>query len=155
MIKLPFQNRLGKSLSEHRKSQGLTLALLATETNLSAPTIRQLERGRGNLSSWNRVLDTFALEVGGRNLPPGTHLGNQIATLRIRKQLSQRELAAIVHTSQPTLVALERHNRGRLDVLQRILSALGTAAYLTRQGTAKPFYTHAGNTSSHHAWQTP
>ena len=155
MIKLPFQNSLGKSLSEHRKSQGLTLAVLAAEANLSAPTIRQLERGHGNLSSWNRVLDTFALEVGGRNLPPGEHSGVQVTKLRLRKQLSQRELAAIIHTSQPTLVAMERHNRGRLDVLQRILSALGTAAYLTRQGSAKPFYTHAGNTSSHHAWQTP
>ena len=155
MLKLPLQNRLGESLAEHRKSQGLTQAILAEKGGVSVPTVRQLERGRGNLSSWNRVLDTMELEVVGRNLPPGEHLGIQIATLRNRKQLSQRELAAIVHTTQPTLIALERHNRGRLDILQRVLAALGTAGYLSTQGTAKSFYTHAGNTSSHHAWQTP
>ena len=129
--------------------------MVAEKADLSVPTVRQLERGRGNLSSWNRVLDTLELEVVGRNLPPGEHLGIQIATLRNRKQFSQRELAAIVHTTQPTLVALERHNRGRLDILQRVLAAVGIAAYLSTRGTTKPFYTHAGNTSGHHAWQTP
>jgi len=90
MIKLPLQNRLGKSLAENRKSQGLTQAMLAEKASVSVPTVRQLEHGRGNLSSWNRVLDPMELEVVGRNLPPGEHLGIQIATLRNRKQLSCR-----------------------------------------------------------------
>jgi len=40
-------------------------------------------------------------------------------------------------------------------VLDSVLSALGAGAYLTPPDTPRPFYTHAGISSTHHGWSTP
>jgi hypothetical protein len=44
---------------------------------------------------------------------------------------------------------------GRLSTLDRVLSTLGAGAYLATRGQAKPFFTHAGNASMNHSWETP
>jgi phage N-6-adenine-methyltransferase len=133
----------------------LTQAAVARKAGLSVPTVRQLERGRGNLQSWQKALDAIGLELAGRNLPPGPTLGKQIAALRKRKRLSQRKLASIVQITHATVVSLELHGKGRVDVLDRVLTVLGAGAYLAEYGTAKPFFTHAGNSSTDDRWETP
>jgi transcriptional regulator with XRE-family HTH domain len=91
----------------------------------------------------------------GRNLPPGASIGERIVTLRKRKGMSQRALASIIETTQPTLITLEKHNRGRLQTLDRVLLALGAGVYLAPIGSTQAFYVHAGNSSTSETWTTP
>jgi transcriptional regulator with XRE-family HTH domain len=128
---------------------------LARQTMLSIPTIRLLESGQGNLSTFWTLLHTFNLDLVGRNLPPGKTIGERITTLRKRKGVSQRELIKLVGVSQPTLIELERHATGRLQTLDRVLTILGAGAYLAPIGSTKAFYVHAGNSSTAEHWETP
>ena len=155
MRKLSTGFGLGPSLRWARKATGKTQAELAIEVGLTEKSVRLLEQGRGNLVTWNRVLDHLELEVVGRNLPGGSSLGSKLATLRKSRDLSQRELATMVDVTQPTIIALETRGRGRLATLERILAALGAGAYLAPRGEAKAFYTHAGNSSTNQSWETP
>src|SRR5262245_34555939 len=69
--------------------------------------------------------------------------------------MSQRALASIIETTQPTLIALEHHCTGRLQTLDRVLVALGAGAYLAPVGSTLAFYVHAGNSSTSENWETP
>jgi phage N-6-adenine-methyltransferase len=133
----------------------MTQAELAAKAGLSVPTVRNIERTQGHLESWNAALAALGLEIAGRNLPAAHTLGQSIAILRRRRGLNQRSLAGLAEVTPPTLWALERHGRGRLGTLNRVLARLGAGAYLAPKGQGKPFYTHAGNASTHHAWETP
>ena len=133
----------------------MTQEELAEIAGLSRPTVRLLERTHGNLTSWNVVLRALALEVAGRNLPAGETLGRSIAALRRARGLTQRGLAELVGVTQPTILALERYGRGRLEILDRVLGRLGAGAYLIARGEKKSFFTHAGNASTHQGWETP
>jgi len=133
----------------------LTQGELARAVGLAEKTIRLLERGRGNLASWRAVLAHLGLELVGRNIPAGHSLGKRLAALRRGRNLSQRELAASIGVTQPTIVALERREQGRLDTFEPVLVTLGAGHYLARPGEAKAFYTHAGNSSTNQAWETP
>ncbi|MFO0888241.1 MAG: DNA N-6-adenine-methyltransferase [Isosphaeraceae bacterium] len=155
MSKLPTVFGLGSSLRAARIAVGKTQGALALEVGLTAKTIRLLEQGSGNLTTWNAVLKHLKLEVAGRNLPAGRTLGTKIASLRKGRGLSQRDLATMVGVTQPTIVALERRGRGRLATMDRTLTVLGAGAYLASRGRAKPFYTHAGNSSTNQMWETP
>jgi transcriptional regulator with XRE-family HTH domain len=59
MLKLSLQNRLGNHLKRERKARQLTQNELAARVNVSIPTIRLLERGQGNLSSFWSVLEAW------------------------------------------------------------------------------------------------
>ncbi len=157
MYQLPTDLRLGASLREERKRARWTQAELARRACLSAKTVGLLERGSGNLGSWYAVLRVLGLEVAGRHLPcgDGKSFGQQLATLRRRRGLGLRDLAQSVGVSPSTLVALERDGTGRLATLEHVLVVLGAGAYLAPCGRPKAFYTHAGNSSTHQAWETP
>lgn len=130
LSKLSTGSGLGPSLRTARKSSGRTQGELAVAVGLSEKTIRMLEQGTGNLVSWDAVLEHLELEVVGRNLPSGSTLGEKLASLRKSRGLNQRELAAMVEVTQPTVVALELRGQGRVATLERILAALGAGAYL-------------------------
>jgi phage N-6-adenine-methyltransferase len=153
--KLPADSTLGSDLRKHRKGRGLTQGQLAAEAGVAERTVRLLEQGQGNLESWRFALVPLGVELVGRNLPSGPSLGLRLAKLRSHRGLGQRELAAMVGVTQPTIVALERQDKGRLSTLEQVLSSLGAGAYLAAIGQAKPFYTHAGNSSTNQAWETP
>jgi phage N-6-adenine-methyltransferase len=155
MHKVSFQNTLGDMLREVRKSRRLAQHDVAKIAGVSVPTIRLLERGRGALRTWAAVLEGLGLELVGRQLPAGAHIGRQLAALRKRRGLGQRGAAALVGVSQPTLVTVEREGRGRVQTLDRLLTALGAGAYLAPRGSVRPFYTHAGNSSGQQSWRTP
>jgi phage N-6-adenine-methyltransferase len=91
----------------------------------------------------------------GRNIAASGPLGSRLAELRRRRGLSQRELARLASTSQPTIIALERSGPGRLAVLERVADILGAGLYLAAKDTVRPFFTHAGNASTGQSWETP
>lgn len=155
MNKLPLHFGLGSDLRKQRRARRMTQEELAENAGLSTPTVRLLERTHGTLASWNIVLRALGLEVAGRNLPAGETLGRSIAALRQSRNFTQRGLAELVGVTQPTILALERYGRGRLEILDRVLGRLGAGAYLAPRGRPKAFYTHAGNSSTHQAWETP
>ncbi len=155
MIKLSYQNNLGEQLKKARKESGLNQCQVAGRANISVPTVRMLERGRGNIDSWNKVLSVLDISLAGRNLPKGDAIGKQIALLRRRRGLSQRALANMIQTTQPTMVALERRNEGRLHILDSALTVLGAGAYLKAIHDDTSFYSHAGNSSTSMTWRTP
>ncbi|WP_422932179.1 DNA N-6-adenine-methyltransferase [Singulisphaera sp. PoT] len=146
---------LGSDLRRHRKARRLTQAALALEAGLTIPTVRLLERTRGTLASFDAVLAALSLEVAGRNLPAAPTLGARIAALRRSRGLNQRQLAEQAEVTQPTITALERHGRGRLEILNRVLERIGAGAYLAAASDRKAFYTHAGNASIAQDWETP
>ena len=134
MLKLPFHHAsLGGHLKRERKDRQLTQSDLAQQAQVAIPTLRLLESGQGNLTTFWAVLATLSLDVAGRNLPPGESIGERIVTLRKRKGMSQRALASITETTQPTLITLEKHSRGRLQTLDRVLVALEAGAYLLHE----------------------
>jgi transcriptional regulator with XRE-family HTH domain len=156
MLKLlPNFTSLGVHLKRERKARKLSQSVLAQQAQLSIDTLGLLEHGKGNLSSFWAALNILNLEIVGRNLPPGQHIGQRIITLRRRKEVSQRDLVKLVGVSQPTLIELEHHCTGRLHTLDRVLVALGAGAYLAPQGSTKAFYVHAGNSSTSENWETP
>jgi phage N-6-adenine-methyltransferase len=156
MFKLPFHpTSLGVHLQRERKDRKFTQSDLAQQAQVSVPTLRLLERGQGNLTSFWAVLSTLNLDVVGRNLPPGQHIGERIITLRKRKGMRQRELTKLVGVSLPTLIELEHHATGRLPTLDRVLTVLGAGAYLAPMGSTQAFYVHAGNSSASETWTTP
>jgi hypothetical protein len=61
----------------------------------------------------------------------------------------------LIGVSQPTLIELERHATGRLQMLDKVLTILGAGAYLAPLGSTKAFYAHAGNSSTSENWETP
>ena len=154
MGKLSAGFNLAAELRALRKASCLTQAALAAKANLAERTVRALEQGSGTLDSWHAALSALGLHLSGRNLPPGATLGERLTTLR-RRGLSQEALAQDIGVSRPTLGALEREGKGRLSNLQRVLTVLGAGAYLAHREDSPSFYTHAGNTSTHQAWETP
>ena len=154
-IKECSQNLLGNEFRRIRRSKGLTQAQVAALAELCIPAVRHLEHGRGNLNTLACVLKALDCELKGRNLPAGDSLGNQVARLRKRRRVSQRTLARQVGVTQPTIIAIEKRNRGRLATLERVLSVLGAGPALFPAGESPAFYTHAGNSSVHEAWETP
>lgn len=155
MRELPADSTLVSDLRKHRKGRGLTQGQLAAAADVAERTVRPLEQGQGNLDSWRGVLEPLGVELVGRNLPAGPSLRQRLAKLRSHRGLGQRELAAMVGVTQPTIVALERRDKGRLSTLERVHAALGAGAYLAAIGQAKAFYSHAGNSSNNQAWETP
>ena len=156
MGKLSAGFDLATELRAQRRASRLTQAALAAKADLAERTVRALEHGSGTLDSWHAALRALGLRLSGRNLPGGATLGLRLTTLRRRRGLSQEALARSVGVSKPTLGALERDSKGRLSTLQRVLVVLGAGPYLApREGSAAAFYTHAGNTSTHQAWETP
>ncbi|MFQ5464211.1 MAG: DNA N-6-adenine-methyltransferase [Phycisphaerae bacterium] len=61
----------------------------------------------------------------------------------------------MAHSTQPTIIAVEKRNQGRLATLDSILTVLGSGHYLAESGDPKPFFAHAGNSSTGMTWQTP
>ena len=128
---------------------------LSAKTGLSIPALRLLERGRGNLTSLIKAVETLGLVLEGGSLPAGDSIGKRVAALRKRQGFGQREFAEMVSITQPTLVSLERHNRGRVDTLERILVTLEAGARLVSENSQTSFFAKAGNSSAHHGWETP
>ena len=130
---------LGKRLRQARNKRGLTQIRLAEQAGFSVPTLRLLESGKGNLSSWQKALSALSLVVEGKSLPSGVTIGQRVAALRKRHCLSQRKLASLARTTPPTIVAMEKRSQGRLALLDSVLTVLGAGHYLAEKRWANVF----------------
>ena len=108
---------LGEALKQARKEVPFTQARVAKRAKISLPTVRLLESGRGNLTSFAKVVKALGLSICGKNPPAGDSIGERVAMLRKRRSMSHRTLALQGKVSHPVIVRLERHGRGRLSVL--------------------------------------
>jgi DNA-binding XRE family transcriptional regulator len=150
-IKLPADSILGSDFRKHRNGRGLTQGQLAAEAGVAERTVRLLEQGQGKPRLM--AIRPQAAPGGDRRPQPAVrHLAGAEARQAAKWQ---RELAAMVGVTQPTIVALERRDKGRLSTLERVLSSLGAGSYLAAIGQAKAFYTHAENSSTNQARETP
>jgi len=131
-----------------------TQAILAATAGIGVAAVRNLEHGRGTLASWAAALDALGWELRGRHLAAGS-VGAALAALRTRRGVSRRELARILGVSRETLAVLESGGPGRLETLEAYGAAVGAGLYLAPLGSAAGFYASAGNSSTHHGWETP
>jgi phage N-6-adenine-methyltransferase len=152
---LSGRNTLGVALRAARKERGYSRASFAVSCRLACSTVQLLENGKGRITSFARAVAALELEIAGRNLPAGETLGAQLAALRKRRGLTQRELAQHVGATANTVRAVETSDRGRVETLDRMLAVLGAGTYLAPVGSRRAFYSHAGNSSVHHGWATP
>ena len=125
MAKQPLYFGLGDMVRRERKQRRQTQGTLAEDAGLSVPSVRQVERTRGHLSSFWKVLTALSVELEGQNLPVGGGLEKRLAMLRRRRGVSQRELSVLVGVSRPTIATLESSGRGRLETLDKVLGTLG------------------------------
>jgi transcriptional regulator with XRE-family HTH domain len=115
----------------------ITQKVLAERAGPSIPTIRNLENGKGTIDSLKRVMDELELvleiyipknkeeeesiftknEIGR----PYLRIGTQIKLIRRQKGYSQRKFAELTEVSHPTIVAIERHEKGKLSNLESII----------------------------------
>jgi phage N-6-adenine-methyltransferase len=146
---------LGTSLRDHRRKQKLTLEKVANACALSYRVVWKLEHGTGTYKSLSPILHLLDLELAGRKLPPGQHLGEQLKMLRLRQELSLETLSQMATVSKSGLMSLEQHGAKHIAVLEKVASVLGAGLYLKPIREEKSFYTHAGNSSGQNLWQTP
>lgn len=144
---------LGEAIKLARKEAGFTQAAIAKRAGIAIPTVRLVETGAGNLDSFLKVLRALDLKLWGKNLPAGDSIGERIVALRKRRSMSQRGLASQAAVSHPVVVRLERQSRGRLKLVDQVLSILGAGPVVS--GSAPAFFTHAGNSSGEQHWNTP
>lgn len=110
-------------LSSLRVSLGLRLADSARIAQLSIPTIRQLETGKGNIGSLQAYLSALRLRLHWIGVD-GVNNGATLSERRKKQGLSQRALAAKIEVNHRTIIALENEFRGRVDTLMQVLAAL-------------------------------
>ena len=132
----------------------MTQVQLAEASGISVATVRNLERGRGTLSSWSAALAALGHELRGRSLVAGP-TGSALATLRRRRGLSRRALARMLEVSRTTLATLEVGGPGRLETLEAYGATVGASFYLAPIGATAGFFTTTGNSSAYHGWETP
>jgi transcriptional regulator with XRE-family HTH domain len=136
-----------------RKAQGLTQAALGARAGVGISAVRAVERGQGRLSTLAELLTALGLELRGRFFASGP-LGPAMVAARQRRKQSRREVARALGVSRNTLAALEG-GVGLVATLEAYGGAIGAGLYLATAGDARTFFTHAGNSSAHHGWQTP
>ncbi len=156
----PHQNHLhssalGTALRAARRGARLTQAELAHRAGCSVPAILQAERGLGGASLFMKLAACLGREVAGRPLPPGSHLGARLATLRGRRRLGRRAVALAAGISPTTVEAIERGGLGHLWPLERLAGAVGVTLILVPIGTAADFWSGAATSSHYHGWTTP
>lgn len=115
-------------IERDRRSRGMTQAELAAAANLSVPTVRNLENGRGTLGSLAAVMAVLSLAWGW--VKSDDLAAGRLVELRRAKGLSQAALADQVGCSRPCIIALEKDMSGSVSILLRVLRALGVKRVL-------------------------
>jgi transcriptional regulator with XRE-family HTH domain len=150
---MAYQGQLGRVFRDSRKSTGLTQAKLAEQAGIGLSAVQAVERGRGRISSLNAILKRLGVELRGRQLAAGP-VGPALVLARKRRKVSRRKLAKALGVSRNTLVAVEIGG-GLVGTLEAYASAIGAGLYLARPEEARPFLTHAGNSTGNNGWTSP
>lgn len=150
-----LQSGLGPDLRSARRAARLTQVDVAATVGLSLPSIRQAERGLGEMAGYMALAAAVSHRIGGQSLPPGECLGEQLSSMRKRRRWGRRILADVAGVSPTTIAALERGASVRVGTAVRVAEALGVRLRLVPVGTPMSFWSAAGNSSAHHGWETP
>ena len=144
--------RLGPALRTARVASGQTQAELAAKAGLTRDAIARLEAGGGRMASLDAAMEAMGnLGIGGRNMPPGDHLGTRLAALRKTRGLSRREAAARAGISLPTATMIEIGAPTHVDPVERLAAVLGAALDIVPTGITPPWWKSAQSDS----WTTP
>ena len=101
--------------------------------------LRSAEKGRGRLSTFDRLLTALRQELRGRSLTAGP-VGPALAAAREKRGQSRRMIARALAVSRNTLAAFEA-GVGLLSVLERYAAAIGAGLYLAAAGEERAFFT--------------
>jgi transcriptional regulator with XRE-family HTH domain len=148
-------SRLGRRLSAARKCAGYTQAELAAEAHCSVRTVFQAERGSGRADSFLELARATGMEIAGRSLPPGGHLGGRLLALRQRTGFSRGCVSQGTGISRTTLAALEAGRAGHLSVVESVAEFLGAGLTLVPRGHGSAFYGSVALSSAWDAWASP
>ena len=148
-------SRLGRKLSAARNSAGMTQAQLAALAGGSVRGLWQAERGQGAAERFLSFAGILGMEVAGRSLPPGEHLGARILALRTRTGMSRSSLCDASGISRTTIAAIEAGRLGHLVAVERVGESLGAGLTLAAIGEAAAFFSSAALSSAWDAWATP
>ena len=124
-------------------------------TGCSTRTVWAAELGQGNLELFLRLAASLGMEVAGRALPSGEHLGERLLALRTRSGLSRLKVSVLSGASQTTVAQVEAGRAGHLAAFERIAGALGAGLMLVSVGQAASFFKTAAVSSACEAWSTP
>ena len=155
LVQKRSDSRLGRKLFAARLSAHLTQAQLGDLASCSVRGVWMAEAGLGHPDHYLRMVDALGMEVVGRSLPPGEHLGARLLALRARMGMSLRELAAASDISRTTLAAVEAGRLGHLASVERVADALGARLTLAARGGSPGFFTQSALSSAWDAWATP
>jgi transcriptional regulator with XRE-family HTH domain len=144
---------LGNAVRAARRNAGLTQAKAAQLAGVGSAAVRAIERGCGRVRTLTAVLGALRLELRGRGLTAGP-VGLALRGARKRRHQSRRKLAMVLGLSRNTLAAIEQGG-GLVSALEAYAGAVGARLYVGGIGDERAFYTHAGNSSAHHGWETP
>jgi phage N-6-adenine-methyltransferase len=144
---------LGDAVRAARRNAGLTQAEAAQLAGVGIAAVRAIERGCGRVRTLTAVMRALRLELRGRGLAAGP-VGLALCGARERRYQSRRKLARALGLSRNTLAAIEQGG-GLVSALEAYAGALGARLYVAGIGDERSFYTHAGNSSAHHGWETP
>lgn len=123
-------------LDEQRRVIGLTIAALSEVAGITAPTWRELCKGRGTLRSLSAVLPVLGLAWTHMTTSEETEVGEALAARRKKLGLTQAEVAHRAGCSRPTLIAIEGRMIGQVRHFSAIARILGYKTVL-RVGDAR------------------
>lgn len=150
------ESLLGSALKAARKAAGLNQSELAAQAGVGERTVYQAEIGGGRLASYIAMTAALNLDIAGRGLPPGQHIGARLATLRQRQGRSVRALADIADVTAATIAAAEGGAPGvRLAAVEAMARAMGVALRLRPAGEAEEFWNGAAVSATHEGWTSP
>lgn len=116
---------IGTSLRQTRKSIGLTQSDLAALAGVSRPALINLENGAGHMTTLSKITPHIAFRIVG--LASGDCPSVQIRSARLRRKMSQADLASKAKVSVPTIRAVER-NVGSIKSMAAIIAVLAPNA---------------------------
>lgn len=134
-----------KIFREIREEQGLTKDELASKMGVAPATVASLEKGKGNLRTFEAALEHLKTEISLRPyapteatiqetiIKPGM-LNSKMAQLRRStildlKQVTQVDLSIMVNTTTRTISAFEKHGNGKPSWVMKIPEMLGQKVY--------------------------
>ena len=122
---------LGPLLAAKRREIGHPQMAFSEMTGLSVPTIRNLERGKGNVSSYIQCLNLLGVKLCWQGSQE-RGIGKSLAHRRTSLGISQRQMATRLDVSHRTVIALENAFRGRIDTLEAYLDVVRLRPRLVR-----------------------
>ena len=129
---------LGELLKNCRLDDGLSQAALAKRADVSSPTVRACENSKGNITSYIALVHSLDRQLSWSGLSDMDQPGLTLAEQRKQRGYSQRSAAAMIGSTQPTILALERSFKGRVVTLERYLNLVGLTPHLIQTGHPAP-----------------